>query len=281
MPCNISGCKFTTQVSNSNRKSHVQKFHSSSHKIFHTAQGTHITVKRQSPCGKLECVCKKVEHERYNADRIRQMAKADPHPSLNTVHYNDPDLPEPLPGPTSCDDGDIKMIDIPEQDNTPSLAEKEVEDDADDIFLGDDDFHMESHQDSEDSSGSDLESEQSEENVQELPSDPHTYLARFNITVEPTYRLSICISCARPIPHLQMWSHQYNQHYRGYTIPPEMRLPSQSEIQAKLQELGADNPLPLPVEPILPLPGVQLFSGIKCSITGCNGAVYLPFNIPQ
>ncbi|KAJ3871559.1 hypothetical protein F5051DRAFT_446067 [Lentinula edodes] len=64
------------------------------------------------------------------------------------------------------------------------------------------------------------------------PTEIHSSLSRFNILVEPVYHLV------------------RTKHFKGVTLPPELRLPSSSELTSLLTTLGANQPLDIPVDPI-------------------------------
>ncbi|KAJ3846669.1 hypothetical protein EV368DRAFT_88690 [Lentinula lateritia] len=99
-------------------------------------------------------------------------------------------------------------------------------------------------------------------------------LSRFNILVEPVYHLAVCTECAIPVRLEHMHTHQRTKHFKGVTLPPELRLPSSSELTSLLTTLGANQPLEIPVGPILRIQGVQIVQGLKCMMSGCIGEVF-------
>ncbi|KAJ3884264.1 hypothetical protein GG344DRAFT_84302 [Lentinula edodes] len=82
------------------------------------------------------------------------------------------------------------------------------------------------------------------------PTEIHSSLSRFNILVEPVYHLVVCTECAIPIRLEHLHTHQRTKHFKGVTLPPELRLPSSSELTSLLTTLGANQPLDIPVGPI-------------------------------
>ncbi|KAJ3965663.1 hypothetical protein EV361DRAFT_966698 [Lentinula raphanica] len=291
MPCHVQGCIYTDQVTKSSFKNHMQKYHSNSHKILFAATGLTVTVTRSQQSGKLECVCKNPEHERYNLDRIRRMAQCVPHPPLDTVQFDDIPLSNPLSlRPPSISNqatpyldsfshqehgasssitlasgenhtplqqrSDIDMFNAPVTSNTNSLCQLPPASALESDLHTDEEFKMDIDEEAEEEAV-DLEAEMievSEPESDELPEeienledcahtvDTPTFLSRINIAVESVYRLCICISCAIPIPYQSIWTHQYQQHYRGLKLAPESRLPPRNIVLAKLQELGAHEP---------------------------------------
>ncbi|KAJ4465316.1 hypothetical protein C8J55DRAFT_493569 [Lentinula edodes] len=99
-------------------------------------------------------------------------------------------------------------------------------------------------------------------------------LSRFNILVEPVYHLVVCTECAIPVRLEHMYTHQKTKHFKGLTLPPELCLPSRSELTVLLATLGADQPLEVPAGPIPRIQGVQVVQGLKCTISGCVGEVF-------
>ncbi|KAJ3803956.1 hypothetical protein F5876DRAFT_84042 [Lentinula aff. lateritia] len=99
-------------------------------------------------------------------------------------------------------------------------------------------------------------------------------LSRFNIIVEPVYRLSICTECAIPVRLEHMYTHQKSKHFKGLILPSELTLPSRAELESLLATLGADKPLHVPVGPIPRIQGVQIVQGLKCTTSGCSGKIF-------
>ncbi|KAJ3878219.1 hypothetical protein F5051DRAFT_439914 [Lentinula edodes] len=99
-------------------------------------------------------------------------------------------------------------------------------------------------------------------------------LSRLNILVEPVYHLAVCTECAIPVRLEHMHTHQRTKHFKGLTLPPELRLPSRSELTVLLATLGADQPLEVPAGPIPRIQGVQVVQGLKCTMSGCVGEVF-------
>ncbi|KAJ3871133.1 hypothetical protein F5051DRAFT_446582 [Lentinula edodes] len=106
------------------------------------------------------------------------------------------------------------------------------------------------------------------------PSEIVSSLSRFNILVEPVYHLPICTECAIPVRLEHMYTHQRTKHFKGVTLPPELRLPSSSELTSLLTTLGADQPSEIPIGPIPRIQGVQIMQGLKCTTSGCIGEVF-------
>ncbi|KAH7868512.1 uncharacterized protein C8R40DRAFT_1074735 [Lentinula edodes] len=100
------------------------------------------------------------------------------------------------------------------------------------------------------------------------------YLARFNIIVEPAYRLTICTECNKPTLFAHVRSHQWEKHYKGLVLPSELRLPSKYELRQCLVLLGADQPRPVPQHPISRIQGIEIADGFKCAVLGCVNAVF-------
>ncbi|KAL0060144.1 hypothetical protein AAF712_013070 [Marasmius tenuissimus] len=98
------------------------------------------------------------------------------------------------------------------------------------------------------------------------------FLSQYNVHVDPTFHLTICTECRKPVSHSCIHSHQRDHHFSSRTIPKELRLPSPDIIHHHLKVLGADHPQKLPSRPIPPLQGVDTFKGYKCMTEGC-GAV--------
>ncbi|KAJ3803809.1 hypothetical protein F5876DRAFT_84374 [Lentinula aff. lateritia] len=106
------------------------------------------------------------------------------------------------------------------------------------------------------------------------PSETVASLSRFNIIVEPVYRLSICTECAIPVRLEHMYTHQKTKHFKGLTLPPELSFPSRAIFDSLLATLGANQPLQIPVGPIPRIQGVQIVHGLKCTLPGCIGEVF-------
>ncbi|GAV98674.1 dna partial [Lentinula edodes] len=102
----------------------------------------------------------------------------------------------------------------------------------------------------------------------------HSLLAKFNILVEPVYRLAICTECNRPVPFNHMREHQWQTHYKGLNLPSELRLPSKAVVLSLLGVLGADCPEEIPYEAIPRIQGIETVPGYRCLNTGCGGAVF-------
>lgn len=100
------------------------------------------------------------------------------------------------------------------------------------------------------------------------------YLARFNIVVEPAYRLTICTECNKPTLFNHVRSHQWEKHYKGLVLPSELRLPSKYELRQCLVLLGADQPRPVPQHPISRIQGIEIADGFKCAVLDCVNAVF-------
>ncbi|KAJ3767163.1 hypothetical protein FB446DRAFT_822329 [Lentinula raphanica] len=251
-------------------------------------------------------ILKQAQHERYNADKIRQMAKQVPHPPLDTCLFDDLPISHHFQHNTQQESS---YLDIPKEvdDQEPHAPQNSLTDNLEppqnneDITMENDsegqqfsdvlmDNVKEIPSEEEYNEGSDEEANWWDEmdnsdnedgdpqrtitGENPLPSmDAHVYLAQFNISVEPTYNLCICISCAKPVPYSYMWSHQYQAHYRKKHLSASAHLPSRSELNAKLCELHGDQPLPLPNILNTPLEGVELSTKIKCTLSGCNGRI--------
>ncbi|KAJ4478861.1 hypothetical protein C8J55DRAFT_561224 [Lentinula edodes] len=106
------------------------------------------------------------------------------------------------------------------------------------------------------------------------PNAARVSLARFNITVEPVYNLTICTECNKPTKYEHVHAHQWQKHYKGLNLPPELRLPRKLEILTYLVILGADNPRPVPSKPIAPIEGIEIANGYKCTLSGCHDAIF-------
>ncbi|KAJ3888613.1 hypothetical protein GG344DRAFT_79608 [Lentinula edodes] len=106
------------------------------------------------------------------------------------------------------------------------------------------------------------------------PSTARASLARFNISVEPVYNLTICTECNKPTRYEHVHAHQWQKHYKGLSLPPELRLPRKLEIHSYLVILGADNPRPVPSKPIAPIQGIEIANGYKCVLSGCHDAIF-------
>lgn len=102
----------------------------------------------------------------------------------------------------------------------------------------------------------------------------HSLLAKFNVVVEPVYRLTICTECNKPVPFNHMRQHQSQTHYKGLNLPSELRLPSRTFILSLLVVLGADRPGEVPYEPIRRIQGIETVHGYRCLNAGCCGAVF-------
>ncbi|KAJ3979088.1 hypothetical protein F5890DRAFT_1559208 [Lentinula detonsa] len=100
-----------------------------------------------------------------------------------------------------------------------------------------------------------------------------TFLARFNIIVDPVYRITICTECAVPVPFAYIHKHQWTKHFVKLSLPFECRLPKKEEILLHLLFLRADQPLDIPYERITPIQGVETVQGYKCTIAQC-GFIY-------
>ncbi|KAJ3967670.1 hypothetical protein EV361DRAFT_1007339, partial [Lentinula raphanica] len=303
-----------------------------------SAIGLTVTVTRSQQTGKLECVCKNLEHERYNLDKIRRMAQTVPHPPLDTVHFNvlinPKDIPPSnppqtrsslstsgLPLPSTSNQAtpyldsthplghaasssltlapqenhsplqqncDIEMFNTPTTPNTHSLCQLPAPNTLESDLNTDEELNMDVDEEAEEEAV-DSEAnmiEVSEPESDELPAetenledsahtvDTPTFLSRINIAVDSVYRLSICISCAIPIPYQSIWTHQYQKHYRGRKLAPESRLPPRNIVLAKLHELGAHEPVIYSVGPIVPPEGIHLLSKLKCTLPGCLGSIF-------
>ncbi|KAJ4475991.1 hypothetical protein C8J55DRAFT_490271 [Lentinula edodes] len=107
-----------------------------------------------------------------------------------------------------------------------------------------------------------------------LAAQAHTLLAKFNVIVEPVYRLTICTECNKPVPFNHMRQHQWHTHYKGLKLPSELRLPSKPVLLSLLVVLGADCPSAVPYEAIRRIEGIEIMQGYRCLNTGCGGAVY-------
>ncbi|KAJ3870944.1 hypothetical protein F5051DRAFT_446885 [Lentinula edodes] len=137
---------------------------------------------------------------------------------------------------------------------------------------------------------SDEEDERSEDEAEQQPDDSMAIdslptsslspqqalyaLARFNTLVEPVYHLVICTECAIPVRLDEIYTHQKTRHFKGLTLPPELRLPTNAEFQSLLTAVNADKAVPVPVGPIPRIRGVGIVQGLKCTIGGCVGAVF-------
>ncbi|KAJ3806458.1 hypothetical protein F5876DRAFT_68933 [Lentinula aff. lateritia] len=69
-------------------------------------------------------------------------------------------------------------------------------------------------------------------------------------------------------------AHQWQKHYKGLILPPELRLPRKSEIHSYLVILDADNPKLVPCKPIAPIQGIEIANEYKCMASDCHEAVF-------
>ncbi|KAJ3978732.1 hypothetical protein F5890DRAFT_1479106, partial [Lentinula detonsa] len=97
-----------------------------------------------------------------------------------------------------------------------------------------------------------------------------TFLARFNIIVDPVYQITICTECAVPVPFAHIHTHQWTKHFVKLSLPLECRLPKKEEILLHLSILGADQPRDIPYERITPIHGVETIQGYKCTVAHCD-----------
>ncbi|KAJ3780013.1 hypothetical protein GGU10DRAFT_381340, partial [Lentinula aff. detonsa] len=100
-----------------------------------------------------------------------------------------------------------------------------------------------------------------------------TFLARFNIIVDPVYQITICTECAVPVPFAHIHTHQWTKHFVNLSLPLECKLPKKQEILLHLSLLGADQPRNIPYEQITPIRGVETIQGYKCTVAHC-GFIY-------
>ncbi|KAJ3752464.1 hypothetical protein EV360DRAFT_75332 [Lentinula raphanica] len=182
---------------------------------------------------------------------------------------------------------DIEMFNAPVTPNTNSLCQLPPASALESDLHTNEEFKMDIDEEAEEEAVdseaemievSEPESDELPEEIENLEDCAHTvdtptFLSRINIAVESVYRLCICISCAIPIPYQSIWTHQYQQHYRGRKLAPESRLPPRNIVLAKLQELGAHEPVIHSVGPIAPPEGIQLLSKPKCTLSGCIGFI--------
>ncbi|KAJ3876301.1 hypothetical protein F5051DRAFT_429861 [Lentinula edodes] len=107
-----------------------------------------------------------------------------------------------------------------------------------------------------------------------LAIEAHSVLSKFNVLVEPVYRLCICTECNKPVQFNHMHQHQWQTHYKGLNLPSELRLPSKTVLLSLLVAVGADRPQEVPCEGIPSIQGIETVLGYRCLNTGCGGAVF-------
>ncbi|KAJ3972151.1 hypothetical protein EV361DRAFT_985941, partial [Lentinula raphanica] len=228
--------------------------------------------------GKLPCPCGSEAHARYNFQKFTTLNRQVPHPDFDLSPYPD-DLithepsvraDQPLPPDTA-----VQPVSPPSPANQPSAGTSGGR--VNDIDMADSDQDPNDSRDSGIAHYGDHDHHTPVDpltNSLQSPQDVLAYLSRFNITVEPTYLLTICTECCTPVSYINMRKHQYRQHFAKAFLPQENRLPSAATIEHLLFRLGAHEPKPIPDGGIPCPPGIKTVPGYKCSIPGCPQPVY-------
>ncbi|KAJ3816569.1 hypothetical protein F5880DRAFT_1512547, partial [Lentinula raphanica] len=265
----------TLPFSGTNPQVHEKNYHSARHTITH--DGHKMVIQRRED-GKLPCPCGSEAHARYNFQKFTTLNRQVPHPDFDLSPYPD-DLithepsvraDQPLPPDTA-----VQPVSPPSPANQPSAGTSGGR--VNDIDMADSDQDPNDSRDSGIAHYGDHDHHTPVDpltNSLQSPQDVLAYLSRFNITVEPTYLLTICTECCTPVSYINMRKHQYRQHFAKAFLPQENRLPSAATIEHLLVRLGAHEPKPIPDGGIPCPPGIKTVPGYKCSIPGCPQPVY-------
>lgn len=116
----------------------------------------------------------------------------------------------------------------------------------------------------------------------EDPEQLQSFLLQFGIWVDPTYHLVTCVEreCQKVFHYQNIYRHKERKHYQNTNRTLKTRLPPRSEVLSAIHALGGFNPSDprASPSPIVPIAGVEIVNGSKCTIQGCSGHVYVSRN---
>ncbi|KAL0566552.1 hypothetical protein V5O48_015458 [Marasmius crinis-equi] len=116
----------------------------------------------------------------------------------------------------------------------------------------------------EDTVDGDDEGQEEAEDERLAQEDPVTFLEKWNILYEKSFRRTICLECEAFVPYDFMRAHQKSKHFKGRTP-----YPAKPTLLAVFHSLRADEPLPIPFDGIPSIAGVKVVPGIQCIAEGC------------